>query len=409
MTGESPLRVALYAGIFVFRDAVSNSLGAKLDVLRRLVELGAPLEVTVFTMSSEHVGPEIRVVDSVAELFAHEEFWAADVHIFEEGMYYDLFNSVFVIPKDRPILAIEHNTTPPELIDIPESKASCERSLIQRNNMVLARHVACVSEFSVELARSVGVPDERLSVLHLPPQIAPSAPPKSVTERGGPVRLLYLGRFVRAKGIVDMLELVDRLLARGGGEITVTLAGDPRFSDAEMVRSIEHRVATAPAGAVELVLAPTDDVMAQLFDRSDVLVIPSLHEGYCVPVVEAFSFRRFVIAYDAGNLPNIAGGLARLVPTGDVDALERAVLDFAGALAGARAGGQLRVPTMRGEMDEETWFEAVQAHLEGYSAANFERRFLTVLRDLAEQSPAGVSPGVETAISNRGAQLAGVR
>src|ERR1039457_1768313 len=100
--------------------------------LPRLAELGAPLEITVFTQACDDVVSEVHVVDSVAELIAYEEFWSADVHIFEEGMYYDLFNSVFVLPPDRPILAIDHNTTPPELVDVAESKASCERSLIQR-------------------------------------------------------------------------------------------------------------------------------------------------------------------------------------------------------------------------------------------------------------------------------------
>jgi len=407
MTAEPPLRIALSAGFGVHRDAVSNSLRHKLDALRRLVELGAPLEITVFTQASDDVVSEVHVVDSVAELIAYEEFWSADVHIFEEGMYYDLFNSVFVLPPDRPILAIDHNTTPPELVDIPESRASCERSLIQRHNLALARHVACVSELNVELVRSVGIPEDRLSVLHLPPAIAPSAPPASVAERSGPVRVLYLGRFVRAKGIVDMLDLVDRLVARGG--IEVTLAGDPRFSDPQMVRAIEEKVQTAPPGSLELVLAPSDDAMAQLFERSDVLVIPSFHEGYCVPVVEAFSFRRFVIAYDAGNLPNVVGGLGLLVPTGDVDALEEAVLRFADGLAGARRGGSLRLLTMLGEMSEERWFEAVQAHLEGYSAANFERQLLALLRDLVAQSPHGPSPGLDKAISVRESELAGVR
>ena len=408
MTVEPPLRIALYAGIFVHRDAVSNSLRHKLDALHRLVELGAPLEITVFTQACDDVVSEVHVVDSVAELIAYEEFWSADVHIFEEGMYYDLFNSVFVLPPDRPILAIDHNTTPPELVDVAESKASCERSLIQRHNLALARHVACVSELNMELVRSVGIPEDRLSVLHLPPAIAPSAPPTSLTERSGPVRVLYLGRFVRAKGIVDMLELVDRLLARGGGGIEVTLAGDPRFSDPEVVRAIEEKVQAAPPGSLELVLAPSDDVLAQLFDSTDVLVIPSFHEGYCVPVVEAFSFRRFVIAYDAGNLPNIVGGLGLLVPTGDVDALEEAVLRFADALARAREGGSLLLPTMHGDMSEERWFEAVQAHLEGYSATNFERQFLALLRVLVGQSPHGLSPEVDKAISARESELDGV-
>ena len=35
-----PLKVALYSGIYVRHDAVSNSLHLKLEALRRLVEMG---------------------------------------------------------------------------------------------------------------------------------------------------------------------------------------------------------------------------------------------------------------------------------------------------------------------------------------------------------------------------------
>jgi glycosyltransferase involved in cell wall biosynthesis len=331
-------QIALYAGVYVWRDAVSNSLAIKLDVLRRLARLGAPLELTVFTQGSDRDDPAAQVVPSVADLLAQDRFWAADLHIFEEGMYYDLFNSVFVIPPDRPILAIEHNTTPPYLVDVPAARAACERSLTQRYNLSAARHVACVSEFNLEIARSVGVGDDRLSVLHLPPAVVPESVPAPLAAHPSPVRVLYVGRFVRAKGFSDMLALVERLAGQSEPVIEVTLAGDPRFSDPELLAEVEAKVAGRSSGRLRVVLAPDDRVMASLFDECDALVIPSYHEGYCVPVIEAYGFGRFVIAYDAGNIANVAGGLGSLVPVGDIDELERAVVEFANALTSAREG-----------------------------------------------------------------------
>lgn len=401
-------RIALYAGVYVWRDAVSNSLSTKLDVLRRLVQLGAPIEITVFTHASDRADPSVRLVPSVSQLLAQEAFSAADLHIFEEGMYYDLFNSVFLIPPDQPILAIEHNTTPPNLVDVASAREGCERSLSQRYNLSQARHVACVSELNVELARSVGVPLDRLSVLHLPPAIVPVSVPAPIATRRGPTRILYVGRFVRAKGIVDMLDLVDRLADRGGSEVSVTLAGDPRFSDPELLAAVQAKAAQAPPGSLDVVLAPDDRVMATLYDRSDALVIPSYHEGYCVPVVEAYGFGRFVIAYDAGNVPNVVGGLGRLVPTGDIGALELAVAGLADAVALARTGAELELSTMRGPMSEDRWRQAVRSHLEDYSAANFERRFLALVRQLAAECLGGVPPAMDEAISARVGQLAEV-
>jgi glycosyltransferase involved in cell wall biosynthesis len=171
--------------------------------------------------------------------------------------------------------------------------------------------------------------------------------------------------------------------------------------------AMEAKAAAAP-DRLEVVLAPEDAAMAELFERTDALVVPSYHEGYCVPVVEAYGFGRFVIAYDAGNLPNIVAGLGLVVPTGDVDALEAAVLRLADALDGSRSGGALVLPTMRGKLSGDDWSSAVRSHLLGYSAANFERRFLALLGDLIAASPAGLSRALEDVMAARVAELSGI-
>jgi glycosyltransferase involved in cell wall biosynthesis len=395
--------VVLYSGIVVARDAVSWSLLHKLGVLRRLVERGAPLEVTVFTHSIDQPAPEIRVCPSVAKLLGRSEFWDADLHIYEEGMYYELFDSVYLVPAGRPVLAIEHNSTPAELVEVPAARVAVERSHAQRRNLLVVTKVACVSELNVEMALRVGVERSRLCVLHLPPAIVPESPPRPLSAHTGPVRLLYLGRFVRAKGITDMLDLAERLALAGGGRYQVTVAGDPRFSDSALVAAVAD---AERRGRVRAVLAPDDRATAALLEETDVLVIPSYHEGYCVPVVEAYGFGRPVIAYAAGNLPTIMGGLGLLAPTGDVGALEAAVARFGAALEEARAGRPLVVPTSRTDLGWDRWQNEVREHLRSYSAANFERGFLGLLRDLATKSPAGLTPGLERAIAIRLGELA---
>ena len=48
-----------------------------------------------------------------------------------------------------------------------------------------------------------------------------------------------------------------------------------------------------------------------------------------MPVLEALASGCKVISYDNSNLPAISGGLAQLVPTGDVAALAAAIADAA--------------------------------------------------------------------------------
>jgi glycosyltransferase involved in cell wall biosynthesis len=403
MSGDH-LDVALYAGIVVRRDAVSWSVLHKLNVFRRLIAMGAPIRVTCFAQSIEDLGPELVCCPSVAKLLGRSAFWDADVHIYEEGMYYELFDSIHVVPEGRPILAIEHNSTPVELIDVPGMRLAVERSHAQRRNLLRADHVACVSEFNLEMARAAGVPEEKLSVLHLPAAIVPSGPVRRLVDHEGPLRLLYLGRFVRAKGILDMLELARRLLT-DDDRFQITLAGDPRFSDPAIMDEIERTVAES-RGRVEVAWAPDDAETARLYERCDALVVPSYHEGYCVPVVEAYGFERFVIAYDQGNIPNVVGGLGLTVACGDVGALEAAVREFARALCPERSNS-LALPTGLGDLAFSDWVDRVARHLADYSAAAFERTFLGLLHELAASSPSGLGPVMGRAIEDRLREVAG--
>ncbi|MGD0254478.1 MAG: glycosyltransferase family 4 protein [Acidimicrobiales bacterium] len=413
MTDPGPdLRIALYSGIFVHHDAVSNSLQSKVEILESLGARGARIDLTVFTHASDYRAPYIRGVPTVADLLRQEAFWSADVHIFEFGMSYELFDSVFVIPPDRPIMVVEHNTTPPELVDDPAVKLGCEAALVQRHNISRAYRVACASELNLDLDLSIGVEEDRLCVLHLPPahRLTPVAR-KGFGDNNGPVHLLYLGRLVRAKGVGDLLKAVSSLWGCGDDRFVLTLAGNPRFSDEMVLREL-HRCMERFAGLekVQVVSSPSDEDIVDLFHSADVLVIPSYHEGYCVPVIEALSAGCYVIGSDAGNLPNVMGGLGRVVPTGDVPALTAAIADFVSRLrpssdATLDTTSTVRVPTDYGELDYAAWLAVVAEHLEDYSDDAYERGFIRLLAELAAASPAGLSQRLGDLISERTAEL----
>src|SRR5207302_8794942 len=69
---------------------------------------------------------------------------------------------------------------------------------------------------------------------------------------------------------------------------------------------------------------------ADLLAGATVFTYPSLYEGFGLPPLEAMHAGVPVVATDAGALPEVIGGAARLVPPGDVEALVetlRSVLD----------------------------------------------------------------------------------
>ena len=56
-------------------------------------------------------------------------------------------------------------------------------------------------------------------------------------------------------------------------------------------------------------------------------MLPSYHEGFCVPILEAMAFGCRVLTYDNSNIPSISGGTATLVSTGNVCALAARLLN----------------------------------------------------------------------------------
>ncbi len=122
----TPLRVALYAGVYFEYGAVSNSLRQKLDILQGLAQHGYPVKTTVFTQGTDYDEPNIVVI-SPDELERHPDFIAADVHVFEFGMHYELFDLHAALPADVRVLIIDHSTTPPDWFNQPTPACGVRR------------------------------------------------------------------------------------------------------------------------------------------------------------------------------------------------------------------------------------------------------------------------------------------
>jgi glycosyltransferase involved in cell wall biosynthesis len=70
-----------------------------------------------------------------------------------------------------------------------------------------------------------------------------------------------------------------------------------------------------------------DEELAGLYTESTALVFPSRHEGFGLPLVEAFACGTSVIASNATSLPEIAGDAATFFEPEDAGALSRALRD----------------------------------------------------------------------------------
>ena len=113
---------------------------------------------------------------------------------------------------------------------------------------------------------------------------------------GSPVRILFVGRLGERKGSATLLEAVSRPELHGL-DWTLTLAGDGELATAERLAGA---LGVGDRCACVGWLDATD--VARLMAGSDILVLPSRHEGLPMAVLEAMAHGLAVVTTRAGAL-----------------------------------------------------------------------------------------------------------
>jgi glycosyltransferase involved in cell wall biosynthesis len=150
--------------------------------------------------------------------------------------------------------------------------------------------------------------------------------------------VLFVGTLEPRKNVGALLEAYARLVERTRPVPRLVLAGAvtpeaedwlARMRQAPLKDHVEH------IGYVQ------QDARERLYAGARALVLPSLDEGFGLPVLEAMSAGVPVIASNRGSLPEVVGSGGTLIDPHDVDALasavERLVTDPAWAASQGRA------------------------------------------------------------------------
>jgi len=318
------VKVAYVNGLCVQHDAISNSVAHEIRTLQR-----HDLEVKLFAYACDQRVP-FQPVERIADIATAPDFLDADLVVFHFGIYYPLFDLLPLVPSSAKRLVVFHNVTPPELV--PEARRDViHQSFAQLSNMAWAHHVVCDSETNLRVLRDAGVRTPA-SVIPVAVDLPADAPQDKPSFNDDVVRLLFVGRFVEAKGALHLVEVVRHALrARADLLLRLDMLGNIGFSEPRVVEQLKAEFAQlreAFGSRVELALHGngSDELKARLLADADLFVLPSYHEGFCVPVVEAIASGCRVVTYDNSNLPAISGGLSTLVPTGALPLLCDAAL-----------------------------------------------------------------------------------
>jgi len=378
------IHVSILNGIVAQRDAISNiclQTCEALKIFARDRELN--LRFRVFTQVTDLDLSHVQVRRSIEELLGDPFFHQSDLIIYNYGIHYDLFDSLFLLPKHKRVLALFYAVTHPWLATDPGLRDCLALSHDRFRGLWLADRILCTSQFCRDELRRAGLPAERLARIPLPARTAAWSPGAWGGQSSRPVRFLYVGRLVRAKGLFDLIEALGILRRRGSDPVQLTLVGNSTFSSAEDIsalrRLIQHHSLN---GMVCWEQDVPGERLEQLYAESDAFVMPSYHEGFCMPLIEALSHGLPLLHSDRGAIPETSGGLGLTFAAGQPEKLADCLALFPQEFARAM------VPTDRGTLARDEWLVRVSRHVEDFTFQSFCDALVPHLDDLLAPVPA---------------------
>lgn len=233
---------------------------------------------------------------------------------------WDLIHSVYYLPPLAPVPSVV------TIHDIsfelyPEYFSGLD---ILRNRTLVrhaARHadaVVTVSETSrQEIVSRYDIDPER--IIAIPNGVSPSFIPKTASprQRTKGVRVLAVGTLQPRKNLLRLAAAVREVAQ--DMPVSLQVVGPDGFA----ARRIRETLGPLPDVQISGYLS--EEALRSAYCDADVLVYPSLYEGFGLPVLEAMACGTPVITSNSSSMPEVAGDAALLVDPLDVEDIASAI------------------------------------------------------------------------------------
>ncbi|MBA3950219.1 MAG: glycosyltransferase family 4 protein [Acidobacteria bacterium] len=320
------MRVHQVLATLGYGDAIGHEV---LGIQRVLRAAGHESEIIVETADRRLEDLTIDYRDAVGYVGADDVL----IHHFSLGSRAS--RTAFALPARMAL--IYHNITPPEFyVGIhPQLMLQCYRGLRELKAYVPRVDLALGdSEFNrADLERYGFAPTAVLPVVpdftHL--DLEPDTALAGEFDDDW-VNILFVGRFVPNKKPDDLVRFVHAYKRLYNNKARLILAGSYAGFD-EYYAQVRGLIAALGAGDVHILGQVSDQELTALYDIADVFLCASEHEGFCVPLLEAFHKGVPVIAYAATAVPETMDGAGVLFDEKDpalVASLINAVVSDAG-------------------------------------------------------------------------------
>jgi L-malate glycosyltransferase len=247
-----------------------------------------------------------------------------DVLLIHYSAYAPKLRGVLELPQRKVLLS--HNITPARWFwdHDPQAAVVCALGRTQLPQFAAAADMA--AGVSLYNARELGS-ETVIPILFDPSALGAPGVGGPRRDPPGPPTILFVGRLAphkRQDAVIRAFELYRR---RHAPEARLVLVGAPinaRYEAA--MRALADELSP---GRVTIESGLTPEALAARWHSAHAFVCLSEHEGFCIPLLEAFHFGVPVIARAVGGVPEVAGDAALLLGEDDGESVVAELLALA--------------------------------------------------------------------------------
>ena len=260
-------------------------------------------------------------------------------HLKETKKTYDIIHDnqslsygLLSLAKRMPVTAtIHHPMTVDRRLAVQSTKSFLKKlkalrwySFINMQKRVakkLSSIITVSNSSKIDIAREFNIPESKFKTIPIGIDTSNFYPVETIRKQ--PNRIIVTNRAdTPLKGLYHILFAIKGVLKTR--PVKLVVIGSPKKNG-----GIENLIKKLAIGQyIKFTGRINHKLFVKEYAKASLAVVPSLYEGFGLPVGEAMACRIPVICTTGGALPEVAGDAAKLVPPGDAKALESAILEL---------------------------------------------------------------------------------
>ena len=180
--------------------------------------------------------------------------------------------------------------------------------------------ISTVSQFSFDEAVSAGVAKgEKIVVI-------PNGVKRTQTIKNGPFVsefCLFVGTVEPRKNLMRLLQAYGSLSPKIRDSVRLLIVGGKGWGNVNLNKMIVH---LDLVDNVDVLGSVDEETLEMLYSNAQFLVMPSLYEGFGLPLIEAMSYGTPVLTANNSSMPEVAGDAGLLVDALDVKSIADGLL-----------------------------------------------------------------------------------